>query len=333
VSWVLAVVLTVLALPPLVARAAGGRPPDPSPRLAALAPLATPVAVAGAAVAALTSWWLALLLAIPAAILLAWQLPVRRTGQESARAPRQLPEPGPGTLSLRILSLNAKGGRADPAAVVRQVERHNVDVLVVQELIPDLVQWLKDAGLHTLLPFCHLDPRPGGHGTGLWARWPLTPLPSVPGLVAAAPRARIEPVDGWPVMLTGVHTLAPMPHNVWRWQQELTAIRSALVNSDGQRQVVAGDFNASRDHRPFRDLLAAGFLDCADAAQLRPWPGFTWPAARGIPPVMRLDHVLVSRAGARVRESRVVRVPGTDHRGVLAVVELRITSRQEGAAA
>jgi endonuclease/exonuclease/phosphatase family metal-dependent hydrolase len=38
--------------------------------------------------------------------------------------------------------------------------------------------------------------------------------------------------------------------------------------------------------------------------------------------VMRLDHVLVSRAGAVVRAARTVAVPGTDHRGVLAIVEL-----------
>lgn len=325
-SWVLAVVLAVLALPPLVARAAGGQLPDPVPRLAALAPLATPVAVAGAAVAAFTSWWLALLLAIPAVILLAWQLPpVRRTSRGTAQTARQLPDPGPDALLLRVLTLNVLGGRADPAAVVRAVERHQVDVLVVQELNPDMACRLKDAGMHVLLPFCHLDARSHADGTGLWARWPLTPLPPMPGLVAAAPRARIEPAEGWPVMVTGVHTRAPRRPNVRQWQQELTAIRSALVGSNGQRQVVAGDFNASRDHRPFRDLLAAGFLDCADAAQRRPWPGFTWPVARGIPSVMRLDHVLVSRAGATVRESRVVRVPGTDHRGVLAVLELRIT--------
>lgn len=320
-SGVLAVVLTAVAIAPLAARAAGGEPPDPYPRLAALAPLATLVAFAGVAVAAATSWWLALLLSIPALTLLAWQLPpARRTGRETASVP-QVPGPGPGSLTLRVLSLNVLGGSADPAAVVRAIERHRVDVLVVQELTPGMVHRLAEAGLDTLLPNCHLDPRPKAGGTGLWARWPLAPLPPVPGMVAAAPRARIEPVDGWPVTVTGVHPKAPMRHNVRRWQQELAAIRSTLASSDGP-QVVAGDFNASRDHRPFRDLLAAGFLDCADAARRRPWPGFTWPAGRWIPSVMRLDHVLVSRGSGTVSASRNIRVPGTDHRGVLAVIQL-----------
>ena len=319
---VLAVALTALAIVPLAARAAGGEPPDPSPRLAALAPPATLVAFAGVAVAAAASWWLALVLSIPAVILLAWQLPpARRTGAETVPVPQPLPGPAPGALTLRVLSLNVLGGSADPAAVVRAVEQHQVDVLVVQELTPGIARRLAEAGIDTRLPYCHLDPRPRANGTGLWARWPLAPLPPVPGLVAAAPRARIEPVDGWPVTVTGVHTKAPMPHNARRWQQELAAIRSALADSDGP-QVAAGDFNASRDHRPFRDLLAAGFLDCADAARRRPWPGFTWPAGRWTPPVMRLDHVLVSRGSATVSASRNIRVPGTDHRGVLAVIQL-----------
>jgi len=322
VSGVVAVALTAVAIPPLAARAAGGQPPDPCPRLAALAPLATLVAFAGVAVAAAASWWLALLLSIPALTLLAGQLPpAKRAGEETASVSQQLPDPDQAALTLRVLTLNVLGGSADPAAVVRAIEQHRVDVLVVQELTRDIVHRLTDAGIDTLLPYGHLDPRPGPYGTGLWARWPMAPLPPVPGLKAAAPRARIQPLDGWPVTVTGVHPRPPVRCNVRRWQQELAAIQSALVNTDGP-QVVAGDFNASRDHRPFRDLLAAGFLDCADAARRRPWPGFTWPAGRWIPSVMRLDHVLVSQGSATVRKSQVIRVPGTDHRGVLAVIQL-----------
>ena len=328
-SQVLAVALTAVAIPALAARAAGGESPDPSPRLAALIPLATPFAAAGVAVAAVTSWWLALLLSAPAVTLLAWQLPpVRRRNGKAGRV-EQPPDAGPGVLSLRVLTLNVLRGRADPVAVVREVERHQVDVLVVQELTPGMVQRLTDAGVGAVLPFCHLDPAPRSDGTGLWARWPLAPLPPVPGLVSAAPRARIEPVDGWPVTLTGVHPRPPIRRRSRRWRGELAAIRSALVATGGQ-QVVAGDFNATRDHRPFRDLLDAGFLDCADAARRRPWPGFTWPAGRRIPPVMRLDHVLISRDGATVCAARTIDVPGTDHRGVLAVIELVRTGPVSG---
>ena len=222
-------------------------------------------------------------------------------------------------IRLRLLTVNARRGAADPAALLRIVQSHNVDVLAVQELTPQMVSRLAAAGLEQLLPFSHLDPRPGWAGTGLWARWPLTPLPPVPGLTAAAPRARIDPPGGQPVTLTAVHPHAPMRGHADMWQRDLALIRQTLATFDGS-QVVAGDFNASRDHRPFRDLLAAGFLDCADSSQSRSWPGFTWPAAGRMLPVMRLDHVLVSRT-ATVRMTRAIRLPRTDHHGVLAAIE------------
>ena len=78
-SWVVAAVLTVVSLPFLIARTAGGQPPNPGPKLAALAPAGLVPAVAAVVVAAWSSWWLALLLAVPALILVAWQCPpVRR---------------------------------------------------------------------------------------------------------------------------------------------------------------------------------------------------------------------------------------------------------------
>jgi flagellin-like protein len=319
---VAAVLLAVAALPPLVARAMGGQPPGPGARLAALAPLAAMLAVTAVAIAATVSFWLALLLAFPAAALVAWQLPAPRGPSRVAFGRRPVSDAGPGVLTLRLLTLNAKGGSADPAAVLSSLRRYRVDVLAVQELTPAMVRRLEDAGVADLLPFCHLDPRPRSPGAGLWARWPLFPLPPVPGLMAAAPRARIVPAAGRPVTVSAVHPIAPTKSHDREWRRDLDLIKSALAEA-GEPQVVAGDFNASQDHRPFRELLAAGFADCADAAVSRPWPGFTWPADRWMPPVMRLDHVLVSRAGTAVLEARVIRVPGTDHCGVLAVVEFR----------
>jgi endonuclease/exonuclease/phosphatase (EEP) superfamily protein YafD len=306
---VVALILTALALLPLLARLTGGRPPTRITQLAALAPVATVPATAAVGIAAITTPWLAVLLGIPAVILWSWQLPpLRRTGSHA-----------PAVVRLRLFTVNAQGGAADPAAILGILRSHDVDVLAVQELTPQMVGGLEAAGLAQLLPFSQLDPRPASRGTGLWARWPLTPLAPVAGLKAAAPRARIEPVGGRPVTLTAVHSLAPMRGRAGIWQRELTLIGQAMASVEGP-QVVAGDFNASRDHRPFRDLMVEGFRDSADFGQSRSWPGFTWPAAGRSVPVMRLDHVLVSRT-ATVRMTRTIRVPRTDHHGVLAAIE------------
>ena len=206
VTGLAALIFMALALPPLLARLTGGHPPSPVPQLAALAPVAVVPATVAVIIAAATARWLAVLFAIPTVILLIWQLPPRRRISHQAPAGPSRESGSALTLvRLRLLTVNARGGAADPAALLRTVRTHNVDVLAVQELTPHMVSRLAAAGLGQLLPFSHLDPRPGSLGTGLWARWPLTPLPPVPGLTAAAPRARIDPPGGRPVTLTAVH--------------------------------------------------------------------------------------------------------------------------------
>jgi endonuclease/exonuclease/phosphatase (EEP) superfamily protein YafD len=313
VSWVVAAALTLMSLPFLVARAAGGQPPNPGPKLAALAPVGIVPAVAGVAVAAVSSWWLPLVLAGPALILVAWQFPPLRPRPRTGRGERP---PGP---VLRVLTLNVKGGTAEAEAITASVAALEVDILAVQELTAGLVRRLALSGLAEILPHSHLDPREGSRGTGLWTHWPLTPLTPVQGTLAATPRARIHPPDGSPVTVTAVHPVAPVADQEHRWRQELGQIQAALAGTTGP-QLAAGDFNASRDHGAFRALLRSGFVDCADAARQRAWPALTWPADRRFPPLMRLDHVLAPR-GVLVYEARTVRVPGTDHLGVLAVLE------------
>ena len=208
VTGLAALIFMALALPPLLARLTGGHPPGPVPQLAALAPVAVVPGIVAVIIAAATARWLAVLFAIPTVMLLIWQLPPRRRISYQAPAgPSRESGSALTMVGLRLLTVNAWGGAADPAALLRSVRTHNVDVLAVQELTPHMVSRLAAAGLGQLLPFSHLDPRPGSLGTGLWARWPLTPLPPVPGLTAAAPRARIDPQGGRPVTLTAVHPL------------------------------------------------------------------------------------------------------------------------------
>ena len=124
-TWVTALILMTLALPALLARLTGGYPPNPGPELAALAPLAVVPAVAAVIIAACAAWWLAALLAIPAALLVMWQLPPLRRARFQA-APG--PSPGTGsaatTLRLRLFTVNAKGGAADPSAILRILQQH-----------------------------------------------------------------------------------------------------------------------------------------------------------------------------------------------------------------
>jgi endonuclease/exonuclease/phosphatase (EEP) superfamily protein YafD len=90
--------------------------------------------------------------------------------------------------------------------------------------------------------------------------------------------------------------------------EEIHGERGALV--------VAGDFNATRHHPSFRRLLSDGMAD-AHEERGRGWAA-TWPRnRRPLPPLMRLDHVLVS-PGVGVRSIREGLGQGSDHRPIIA---------------
>jgi endonuclease/exonuclease/phosphatase (EEP) superfamily protein YafD len=84
-------------------------------------------------------------------------------------------------------------------------------------------------------------------------------------------------------------------------------------------RILAGDFNASLDHSPLRDVIAGGYTDAGDATGTGLHP--TWPADWRIPPMITIDHVLYDKRASAVTTS-VHTVPGTDHRALFA--ELRL---------
>ncbi len=64
-----------------------------------------------------------------------WQLPpLRRARSQAAPVPSRGTGSAATTLRLRVVTVNAKGGAADPAAILRILQQHDVDVLAVQEL-------------------------------------------------------------------------------------------------------------------------------------------------------------------------------------------------------
>jgi endonuclease/exonuclease/phosphatase family metal-dependent hydrolase len=78
--------------------------------------------------------------------------------------------------------------------------------------------------------------------------------------------------------------------------------------------MVVGDFNATLDHGPVRDLLGLGLRDAARESNAGWQP--TWPAWL---PLIAVDHVLVSRDLGVISTKSAV-VEGTDHRALVAEV-------------
>jgi endonuclease/exonuclease/phosphatase family metal-dependent hydrolase len=228
-------------------------------------------------------------------------------------------DPLPGGPRLRVLSVNLYLGRADPAAVVALAREHRVDVLSLQELTAEAAERLTAAGLPEVLPYAQFEILEYAHGSGLAARHPLLKRDLARRSLMAQPSALVDLPGAAEIEVVAVHPMPPVrPHGAANWKRELAGLPGARPTSP--LRLLAGDFNATLDHGALRALLRRGYRDAAAAigAGLRP----TWPTNRPLPPVT-LDHVLVDTRCA-VTEFRVLSVPGSDHRAVLAEIVLPI---------
>jgi endonuclease/exonuclease/phosphatase (EEP) superfamily protein YafD len=242
-----------------------------------------------------------------------------------ALAPRvvdgpQLAGAGSSGRPLVVMTANLRFGTAHARDLVRLAREHDVDVLSLQELTPAAVEQLDDEGARRLLPGRVLHPGARGAGTGLMARRPLRPL-VVPR--SGAPdqlQAALRLPGGEEVGLTCVHPDPPLSAaGVQDWQAVMRALPAPAAG--GRPNVLAGDFNATLDHRDLRRVLARGFTDAADATGEGLHP--TFPTMRSLLPIT-IDHVLVP-ATIGVRRVRSYVVAGTDHRAL--VVELVLPAR------
>lgn len=235
--------------------------------------------------------------------------------------PRAFPsgDPVAGTAGtpLRVLTLNTLFGRADPDAVMDLVRRLDPDVFSTQELTPGMAEKLRAAGLEEILPYQVLEPEWSAGGSGLYARYPLTPRKNLFEVIGHNMPAALMTVPGTkPVEIVDVHPFPPLGRQVYDWAASLEALPSA---ASGTIRILAGDFNASLDHTAMRRFLSRGYEDAAAVAGKGLIP--TWPVNRRIPPLITIDHVVVDRRVA-VNTVSVHTVPGTDHRAVFADLRL-----------
>ncbi len=119
-------------------------------------------------------------------------------------------------------------------------------------------------------------------------------------------------IAGRSLLLIAVHPFAPESLAHTRERNAQCARLTQLVASDPRPVVVAGDFNLTVGNPAWRDLhRVGGLLRCHGAAPAT-YPA--WLGGLGI----AIDHVLVR--GLALRSLAAVRLPGSDHRGVLAEI-------------
>lgn len=231
------------------------------------------------------------------------------------RVPRGVDGP-----ELRVMSVNVFVGRADMGAVLRLARAERVDVLCLQELTPQALARFDAAGGRAAFPGRAAEPRTHAAGSAVLARRALTDRAPDDATAAEQPDVLLRVPGAQPVRIKTVHPYPPLnAAREPRWRATLDEL--PRPEGRGPLRIVAGDFNATLDHAPFRAVLAGGYVDAADATG----HGLvhTWSEPRR--PALTIDHVLLD-ARLGVRSYAVRDVPGTDHRAIVATVVLPAAS-------
>jgi endonuclease/exonuclease/phosphatase (EEP) superfamily protein YafD len=227
-------------------------------------------------------------------------------------------QPQPTGPHLTVMTANLRLGHADPKTVVRLIRRYHVDVLALEELTPEELQRLDDAGLARRLPGRVAQPLAHAAGSGVFAARRLTPIPEVNPGPHPEPEGQLRLPGAPALLLKAVH---PIPPDHWgsvgTWRRTLDALPPA---ARPDIRILAGDFNATLDHAELRGVLDRGYADAAERAGTGLHA--TWPALgvhHALP--ITIDHVLVDRR-VRVLSVHVEHLPGSDHRAVVAELVL-----------
>ena len=227
---------------------------------------------------------------------------------------------GPGWTSddvFTVMSANLHFGEADPAVVLATVDRHDVDVLVLEEITPSALDALDRAGLDRRLAHRAGTTQTNRDGIMVFTSDPLSETTAID---TSSPGFAVEMATGkGPLRILAVHPIAPN-NGVAQWSRDLDTVVTAARASRGPT-VVAGDFNATLDHPHLQQLMSAGYRDASADAGLGWRP--TWPSPEnlrllgvGLPSLFALDHVFIrGPLEATEADARVVR--GTDHRALV----------------
>jgi endonuclease/exonuclease/phosphatase (EEP) superfamily protein YafD len=227
---------------------------------------------------------------------------------------------------IRVLSSNLRKGQADAAFFVG-LAGESADVITVSELTPDEAERFSQAGIDHEFPYSMIFPAPDAGGIGVWSRFPLdatTPL-QLPDVNGVAARLQIPGVRFDPVVASG-HIISPVASDQDAFIQWRSGIDSTKAVLNGFAEIagpaaviVGGDFNSTPDMRQFRDLLTNGYRDAVEQTGAGFAP--TFPSnRRRVPPLLTIDHVLTRNAAASW--IRTIKMPGSDHRSLLAPVEV-----------
>lgn len=227
-----------------------------------------------------------------------------------------------GDMIARVMTFNVYKGHADAKAIVDIVRDQRVEVLALQETTNDFIKKLDEAGIHSYLPYSQVSSSDGVYGNGIWSATELgRPVDDEVGSSASFMPGGTVSFNGGAtqVRFVSVHTTSPTNDYWQQWKRSLDEL-SKLRFDTSRRYVFMGDFNATYDHTPFRNILGNRFSDAS--RQAGEGLKFSWPAnVDYVPSFAGIDHIVLD-SGMQAGQVRTVKVDGSDHKALLAIVRV-----------
>ena len=223
----------------------------------------------------------------------------------------------PGKATIRIFEANVLFLNPDLNRIGQEISAAAPDVVVIEELTPAGLTQLRSSGAFSAFPYSVERTAQGASGTGIFAKWPLVdrrdPLYYKAALLGVTLKHPTGDIDVY-----SVHTQAPTSSRQ-AWTIQLKDLKRLFATFNSRPTIMAGDYNATVDHRAFRELLESGVTDAHEATG-RELAG-SWPNDTSLWPVILIDHVLV-KGGIKPLRTFEGQGVGSDHRPVIADLEL-----------
>ena len=295
--------------------------------IAALAPWGVPASLTLLAACLAATWLsrrvfsfigalLSVLSLVPVAFHIAWIAPLYVGGVDAASS-------GP---ELVVMTQNLEYG--DASSLARVASANAVDVLVICDLTPDQRVDVLETGLPRRLRYSAGTDR----GSLVLSRYPISGDTFISGGGDSRSLEIHTPQLGV-VTLVALHPTPP--YQGTKWAHDYGEIEDRLAHlTPGSPRILAGDLNATLDHLPLRQIQSLGYRDAVERTNGGFQPTFPAPGAirrwgLPVPPLVQIDHILVSDA-LTVLSVKNLAVDQADHLGVVAVIGNTATATTSG---
>jgi endonuclease/exonuclease/phosphatase (EEP) superfamily protein YafD len=224
-----------------------------------------------------------------------------------------------GAVRLTVASANVYylTDRADDVAA--ELLSLDVDVIAMTEFSADVDAAFAAAGGDVRYPY-EASTTPGDrNGIALLSRHRIVDSVVAPLGHSVSVDATLD-VAGTLVRIVVVHPLPGTDGEALdAWSADIPLIGEVADPTDPSEVpvMIVGDFNATRWHPAFRRLLDDGWRSAHEALG-RGWTR-SWPIGGLTPPLVRIDHALLSRAVAAESVADFA-IPGSDHAGFVVTV-------------